>query len=136
METERNKALVRRYIEFWNTGGEALADEILASTFVDHTHPDRPPGPESVKEEVTTFRSAFPDAQIQLEQMIGEGDTVAFRFELCGTHLGAFGPFPPTGKQIVLTGMDFLRIANGKIVELWSYQDTLAWAEQLGVIFQ
>ena len=136
METEGNKALARRYVELWNTGHIALADEILAPAFVDHTHPDRPPGPESVKEEVTTFRAAFPDAQVRVEQMIGEGDTVAFRFELRGTHQGPFGPFAPTGKQAVLTGTDFLRIADGKIVEVWSSQDTLAWAEQLGLLFQ
>ena len=133
METERKKALAHRYIELWNTGNVALADEILAPTFVDHTHPDRPSGPESVKEEITTFRAAFPDAQVQVQQMIGEGDTIAFRFELRGTHQGTFGPFAPTGKQVVLTGMDFLRTADGKIVELWSTQDTLAWAEQLGL---
>ena len=136
METEGNKVLVRRYIELWNTGNEALADEILAPNFVDHTHPDQPPGAQSVKEEVASFRAAFPDAQLRVEQIISEGDTVAFRFELRGTHLGPFGPFSPTGKQVVLTGMDFLRIADGKIVEVWSSQDTLTWAQQLGLTFQ
>ena len=136
METEGDKVLVRRYVELWNTGNGALADEILTPDFVDHSHPDRPPGAQSVKEEVTSFRAAFPDAQLRVEQMISEGDTVAFRFELRGTHLGPFGPFAPTGKQVVLTGMDFLRIADSKIVEVWSSQDTLAWAEQLGLTFQ
>lgn len=135
METEGNKVLVRRYVELWNTGDGALADEILAPAFVDHTHPDRPPGPQGVKEEIATFRAAFPDAQVLVAQMIGEGDIVAFRFELRGTHYGPFGPFAPTGKQVVLTGMDFLRIAEEKIVEVWSSQDTLAWAEQLGLTF-
>src|SRR2546423_951900 len=116
METEGNKVLVRRYVELWNTGDGGLADEILAPDFVDHTHPDQPAGPQSVKEEVASFRAAFPDAQVRVEQMISEGDTVAFRFELRGTHLGPFGSFAPTGKQVVLTGMDFLRISDGKIV--------------------
>lgn len=136
MQIERNKALAQRYVELWNTNKPALADEILSPAFVDHTHLDRLPGPESVKEEVTTFRAAFPDAQVRVEQMIGEGDIVAFRFELHGTHQGTFGPFPPTGREVVLTGMDFLRIADGKIVELWSSQNTLSWAEQLGLKFK
>jgi predicted ester cyclase len=112
-----------------------LADELFAPTFVDHTHPDQAPGPISVKEEIIAFRTAFPDALARVEQMIEEGDTVAFRFELRGTHQGTFGPFLPTGKEVVLTGMDFVRIADGKIVELWSSQDTLAWAKQLGLTF-
>lgn len=136
MTTEANKELVRRYVELWNTGNLPLADEILAPEFVDHTHPGRAPGPESVKDEIKTFRAAFPDAQVDVEQMIGEADTVAFRFIARGTHQGTFGPFPPTGKEAVLTGMDFVRIADGKLVELWSSQDTLSWAKQLGLKFQ
>jgi steroid delta-isomerase-like uncharacterized protein len=132
MDIEVNKAIVRRYVDLWNTGNLALADEVLAADFVDHTHPDRVPGPESVKQEVMAFREGFPDAYATIKQMIGEGDTVACRFVLRGTHLGTFADFPPTGKEDVLTGVDFIRIAAGKMVELWSTQDTFSWAEQLG----
>ncbi len=85
-----------------------------------------------MKQEVKAFREGFPDARIIIEQMIGEGDTVAFRFVLRGKHLGTFAGFPPTGKEDVLTGADFVRIADGKMVELWSIQDMLSWAQQLG----
>jgi ketosteroid isomerase-like protein len=47
METEKNKQLVKRYLELWNTGDSAIAAEILAPDYVDHTHPNREPGPES-----------------------------------------------------------------------------------------
>jgi steroid delta-isomerase-like uncharacterized protein len=132
MDIEANKAIVRRYIELWSTGSLALADEVLAADFVDHTHPNQAHGPASVKEAVKAFREGFPDAHITIEQMIGEGDLVAFRFLLRGTHLGTFAGFPPTGKEAVLTGADFIRLANGKMVELWSTQDTFSWAQQLG----
>ena len=136
MAIEANKALVRQYVELWNTANLALADAIVAPAFVDHTHPGRTSGPGSVKDEVRTFRAAFPDAHVVVEQMIGEADTVAFRFTIRGTHRGTFGGFPPTGKPVVLTGIDFVRIANGKLVELWSIQDTLSWGQQLGLLFQ
>ena len=136
MESQANKALARRYVELWNTGNLALADEVLALDFVDHTHPELASGPEAVKQEVAAFRLAFPDAHETVEQMISEGDTVAFRFVVRGTHQGTFGRFPPTGKEVVLTGMDFMRIADGKLVELWSSQDTLSWAQQLGLKLQ
>ncbi|HEX6554218.1 MAG TPA: ester cyclase [Ktedonobacteraceae bacterium] len=132
MDSETNKAIVRRYIELWSTGNLALADEVLAADFIDHTHPDQAPGPESVKQAVTAFREGFPDAHVTIEQMIGEGDTVAFRFVLRGTHLGMFAGFAPTGKEDVLMGVDFIRLADGKMVELWSTQETLSWAQQLG----
>jgi steroid delta-isomerase-like uncharacterized protein len=129
---EDNKTVVRRYVELWETGNLVLADEILAAEYVDHTRPQRPSGPEPVKEEVTAFRSGFPDAHSTVEQMVGEGDIVAFRFVLRGTHLGDFAGFPPTGKETVLVGADFVRIVDGKICELWSTQDTFGWAQQIG----
>jgi predicted ester cyclase len=132
MDLEANKALVRRYVEMWETGNVALADEVLTTEYVDHTHPNRAPGPESVKEEVLTFRAGFPDARISIEQMVGEGDTVAFRFVLRGTHQGTFAGFAPTGKEAILNGVDFIRIAEGVMVELWSSQETLSWVLQLG----
>ena len=136
MDIEANKAIVRKYIELWDTGNLALADEVLAPDFVDHVHPELAPGPESVKKEVVAFRAAFPDAKARVEQMIGEGDTVAFRFSSQATHQAAFAGFPPTGKEVVITGMDFVRIADGMMVELWSSQDTLSFLLQLGATIQ
>ncbi len=136
MSIEANKAIVRRYVELWSTGNLALADEVLAADFVDHTHPDQAPGPEGVKQAIKAFREGFPDACITIEQMIGEDDTVAFRFVLRGAHRGTFAGFPPTGREAILAGMDFMRIAGGKMVELWSSQDTLSWAQQLGMKMQ
>ena len=136
MGVEENKALVGRYLELWSTGNDSIANEILAPDYVDHTHPEREAGSEHVKQEVSMFHTAFPDAHMTVEQMICEGDTVAFRFVMHGTHAETFGPFPPTGSEVVLTGMDFVRIADSKIVELWSSQDTLRWVQQLGAKLQ
>ena len=133
MSIEANKAVVQRYLEMWDTGNLDIADEVLAPDFVDHTRPHQAPGPEGVKENITTFRSGFPDATHTITHMIGEGDTVAFRFARRGKHKGMFAGFPPTGKEIILTGADFLRVADGKIVELWSSQDGLNLAQQLGM---
>ena len=132
MNTESHKSLVHKYIELWNTGNLALADEVLASDFVDHSHPDFSPGPATVKKAVSDFRTAFPDAYVTIEQMISEGDIVALRLVLRGTHQGNFAGFLPTGKQVVLQSMDFMRIANDKLIELWNCSDTLNWVLQLG----
>ncbi|MBV9710092.1 MAG: ester cyclase, partial [Ktedonobacteraceae bacterium] len=86
MTTEANKSIVLRYLELYATGDLSIADEILAPDFVDHTHPDRAPGPQVVKDEVAAFRTAFPDAYSTVERMIAEDDTVAFRFTVRGTH--------------------------------------------------
>src|SRR5437868_13388679 len=84
-EVEAKKAIVRKYLELWDTDNLALADEVLAPHFVDHLHPELAPGPESVKKEVAAFRAAFPDAKGTVEQMIVEGDEVGFSCVLGGT---------------------------------------------------
>jgi steroid delta-isomerase-like uncharacterized protein len=132
MSIEANKALVQRYIELWITGNLALADEIFDATYVDHTYVEQEPGPEAVKQDVQAFHTGFSHVRAKIDQVIGEDNLVAFRFELRGIHSGVFAGLPPTGKEAVLRGADFIRIQNGKMVELWSLQDTLNWVQQFG----
>ncbi len=127
------KSIVARYVELWNTGHLGIADSLIAPDFVDHTHPDRPPGPGPIKGEVAEFRAAFTGVHAIIEQIVAEGDIVAFRFTLRGAHTAVFRGFPPSGETLTLTGIDIVRIAGGKFAELWSCQDSLAWVRQLGV---
>jgi predicted SnoaL-like aldol condensation-catalyzing enzyme len=114
MDIEANKALVRRYTEMWNTGEVALADELLAPTYVDHAHPEVT-GPERVKQAVPKFRAAFPDFQISLKEIVSEGDLVALRAILRRTQ---------QGKEVVSRVMWFVRLAEGMMVELWTGSET------------
>jgi predicted SnoaL-like aldol condensation-catalyzing enzyme len=114
MDTEANKAVVRRYMEMWNTGNVALADELLAPTYVDHAHPEVT-GPESVKQAVLRFRAAFPDFHISLGDMVSEGDLVALRATLRRTQ---------QGKEVVSRVTWFVRFAGGMMAELWTGSET------------
>lgn len=109
MDLEANKAIVRRYIEMWNTGNVMLADEVLASTWVDHAHPEVT-GPNSVKQAVHKIRAIFPDFHITIESILSEGDLVALR----GTVL----------REDISRVMWFVRLANGKMVEMWTGSET------------
>ncbi len=110
MDSKANKAVVKRYIEMWNTGNVALADEVLAPRYVDHAHPEVT-GPEPVEQALLEFRSAFPDFRITIESLISEGDMVAPMATLRRTH---------QGKEAASRVMWFIRLANGKMVELWT----------------
>ncbi len=114
MDAEANKAIVRRYMEMWNTGQVALADELLAPTYVDHAHPEVT-GPESVKQAVPKFCAAFPDFRISIGDIVSEGDLVALRAILRRTQ---------QGKEVVSRVMWFVRIADGMMVELWTGSET------------
>jgi steroid delta-isomerase-like uncharacterized protein len=134
--SEQNKELYRRFIEECFTGGNLdLIDEMVAADGVDHqAPPGTAQGPEGLKQFLSMFRSAFPDLQATVDQVIAEGDTIAARFTMSGTHQGEFFGIPPTGKRMEITGIDVVRFENGKMVEHWGNQDDLGMMQQLGVI--
>jgi predicted ester cyclase len=66
--------------------------------------------------------------------MIAEGDRVATKKTLTGTHTAEFNGIPPTGKQVSITYIDILRLRNGKIVEHWLSMDQMGFMQQLGVL--
>ena len=82
------------------------------------------------------FRGAFPDLEFVAEDMIAEGDKVAARITVRGTHKGPFLDIAPTGKQVSVNAIDIFRFANGKIVEHWGVMDQMSMMQQLGAIPQ
>jgi len=135
--TEENKALVRRYIEVvWNEKNIAALDDFLASHYRRYVSAHAAPlTREGQRQRIASFHTAFPDIYFTLEDLFAEGDRVAFRAILRGTHQG---PFPllqemtPTGKQVTISVIDTVRIENGKLAEHWGGPDTLNLLQQLG----
>ena len=80
------------------------------------------------------MRSGFPDIQWTLEDMITEGDKVAARFTMRGTHSGEFFGVPSTSKVIVVQAINFYRLANEQIVEEHGQPDMLGLLRQIGAI--
>jgi len=130
-----NKALVRRWFEeVWNKGREAAIDDMLGPRAVVHGLGPDMQGPEAFKSFQRAYRNAFPDVKIHLEAIVTEGDTVATRWAGTGTHLGDGLGFPATGKQVHFTGMLFVTVENGKLVEGWNNFDQLGMLQQLGIV--
>ena len=126
--SEENKALARKVYEVIATGDLDRAQEI-----VDPDAPDNEcsSGSEHLQPRlIETFRrfaadahAAFPDMRITVEDMIAEGDRVAARVSMRGTHRGEFLGMAPTGKRVQVRAIDMFRIADGKIVEHWGHGD-------------
>lgn len=137
MSLEANKANVRRMIEeAWNRGNLAVVDELLAVDAVDHHDPDVPSFATHMKEEITKFHRAFPDFHFAIEDMVAEGDKVAFRATISGTHQGEFNGIPPTGRRIAFEHIHITRFVDGKGVDHWAVFDFLGMLQQLGAIPQ
>jgi predicted ester cyclase len=135
MSAEENKALVRQtWEDLFNKGKLATADELIAASFTNHAAPGAPPGPGSFKQLVMMYRSAFPDVQFDIEDLLCDGDKVVIRNNFHGTHKGSFMGIAPTGKQISQEQIHIVRVAAGQIVEHWAVRDDLSLMRQLGVV--
>jgi steroid delta-isomerase-like uncharacterized protein len=84
----------------------------------------------------TTMSEAFPDLRMAEADSVKEGNKVAFRWLLSGTHLGEFMDVAATGRRVEAMGMDIVRLANGEIVEHWGEFDVMGLLRQIGVISQ
>ena len=135
MSAEQNKAIVRRWVAGgWNTGDLSLVDEFYADYTLHSPGMPDVQGTEAFKAFVTMYRSAFPDIHFALEDMVAEGDKVAWRATTRGTHQGELMGIPATGKQVTVAGITLSRLKDGKVVEEWTNWDTLGMLQQLGVV--
>jgi steroid delta-isomerase-like uncharacterized protein len=137
MSAEESKATMRRYLDVFEQGNNLdILDELLAPDYINHTPatPDLPTGPEGVKGVVTMFRSAMPDLRVIVQEMIAEGDKVATRYTLEGTHRGELFGVPPTGQRLSIKSISVERVSEGKIREHWRVTDSLDMMQQLGVV--
>jgi steroid delta-isomerase-like uncharacterized protein len=131
--SEDNKALARRSWEV--VDNPDLIDEIYASDLVWHEPDQDVQGSEEAKQFVATYRTAFPDLNVTVEDVIAEGEKAVTRWTVRGTHQGEIEEFgPPTGKRVEFEGLTIHRIADGKIVEEWERYDNLSLMRQLGLV--
>jgi steroid delta-isomerase-like uncharacterized protein len=131
---EDNKAVLRRfYREFWSEGRHEVIDELLSDDYVDHQPlPGSPSGKSGFAALLTTWRTGFPDMQEEVQDLIAEGDKVVGRFTMSGTHTGEFLGLAPTGRRVSMTGIDVVRIRDGRIVEFWYGEQLHDLLQQLG----
>lgn len=132
MSTEQNRAILRRRVEeIWNQGNFAVIDDLIAADFVSN---GQAIGREGFRQFVSTVRTAFPDLQFTVEDIVTEGDKVCVRYVGRGTQQGEFAGLPASGKPVQFTGIDIFRIADGQMAEEWLMYDQLGLLQQLGAI--
>lgn len=136
MTIETNKRIMHRFTEFINTASEELAAELISTNAVFYVPGRSEPmvGPAGYLAIMEMMRGGFPDIQWTLEEMIAEGERVAARFTMRGTHQGTFFGVPPTGKKIEVSAMNFYRLSGGQFVEEHGQPDLLGLLQQIGAV--
>lgn len=135
MSIEKNKNLVRRYQEIYNSNDlEALGEVLAEDLRMPKVMMGMPPGLEGAKKVHETTLLGMPDWHTSIDDLIAEDDKVAARITMTGTHTGDFWGIPATGKKVEFTGIYIVRIRDGKIVEHWGEEDGVSLMQQLGMM--
>lgn len=130
---ERNRAVLERARQCWNAqdgpGYLGLYDE----NAVLHGYPGVEPGFDGIRRFYEAFWAAFPGSRLIFEDVLADGERVAIRFRVEGTHGGEFHGVPATGRPIDLEGITILHFEDGKCIERWSQADLAGLVSDLAV---
>jgi predicted ester cyclase len=142
MVTDDNKRLVREVMDRAFNGGDlSVIDQYHAPGGIDHQEPLGTDFLDHLKKVVVGLRRAFPDLHFEIHAMLAEGDVVAFRSTMTGTHSGVLNlgpgqPLQPTRRKVSVPHMHFVQITNGKTTDLWHLWNTTMMLQQLGAVPQ
>ncbi len=127
MSAEDNKLLVRRLVhEAVRERNLNVLDQIAAGEFA-----------EIAKRWVSPFQSAFPDFEMEIVDLIAEGEKVVARFRCSGTHLGEWLGVPATGRRFENVDEIYIfGVQDGKLVSALGVEDNLSRLRQLGIALQ
>jgi predicted ester cyclase len=136
MSAAENTALVRRLLDRIRDKGtwdETVMAEFFAPHYRRHLTPTTAAlTADAQRERAARLRTAFPDADATLEDILAEGDRVAYRLTIRGTHRGSFLGVAPTQTHVTVSFLAIVRIENGQIAEEWGGLDQIDLLRQLG----
>ncbi len=131
--SQENKVLVRRFFELLGHN-QRVPEELLGPGFTYHVAGSPPKDLSATQQRMAMFGAASSDARHVEEDMVAEGDKVAFRTRLEMTHSGEFMGIAATYRQISIVEMGIMRIEDGKIAEMWGLLDTMELMQQIGAM--
>ena len=130
-----NIEIITRFEPAFRAADQATIDELCHPGLVDHNPaPGHEPTLAGFKQKVAFFKAIFPDLREDLQDIIASGDTVATRWVLTGSQQHEFMGIPASGQTIRVEGMNFYRLKDGLVTDLWTQFDGVAMMQQLGAI--
>jgi steroid delta-isomerase-like uncharacterized protein len=132
-----NGDIVRRLIsEAWSGQDLHLVDEDVAEDYLEHAPFGLVEGREGYREGVAMFSGAFAPVELDVHDVIEQGERVAARFTFRGRHTGEFLGVPPSGADVVVEGITIVRLEAGQVAEEWLATDLFGLMQQIGAIPQ
>ena len=142
MSIQENIRLDEEFIAAWNAHNADRALELLSEDVVwqDVASPEAMRGKAAIRSYLQGWFTAFPDLNARMKNRVVTEEQVAAEVEFTGTNSGPLQmapgapAIPATGKQVRGKGTYFVRIRNGKGVEVHSYPDAAGLMMQLGLM--
>lgn len=132
MDRNAVEKLVQRWTDDAIVEGRLdVFDELLAEDVVDRSGPAPSQGVGTFKTRTAAVRAAFADLEIRVEDLLVDGEAIAWRWALTGTHVGAFAGLAPTGHRITLRGVNFQRLKGARVIEHWTLVDVFGATQAL-----
>lgn len=132
----RNLATARRHIvEIWAKGRGELCEDVFHPEVIDHNPaPGQKPGIPGIRDVLYWLREAVPDLVMEIQSYLVDGDWIADRWVMTGTHTDApLLGVPPTGRQFRINGMDVARVDDaGLITDIWHCEEMQQLRLQIG----
>lgn len=133
--SEANKAFARSFLEAFAKGDVETTKSMMADDHVFHfPFLEGPLDRDAHVETQAGFAAAVPDMRFEIHDQITEGDKVATRFTITGTYSQPFQGMEPNGQALEFSGINIMRIVDGKDVEEWDSFDTMALMAQMDAI--
>ena len=130
-----NIEIITRFEHAFRAADQATIDELCDPGLVDHNPaPGHEPTLAGFKQKVAGFKAIFPDLEEHLQDVLASGDTVATRGVVAGSRQQEFMGIPGSGQMIRVEGMNFYRLRDGRVTDIWTQFDGVAMMQQLGAI--
>jgi predicted ester cyclase len=115
----KNKEVVKQYIEnVLNTGNAEDLSTFLSPHYTEVFNNKRYRlGIEGTRKKIAGIREKYPDLTLSIDMQVTEGDWVVTSYIMKGTQLGSWMGLRPTGKSVVVQGVNLDRVVDGKITE-------------------
>jgi steroid delta-isomerase-like uncharacterized protein len=88
--------------------------------------------PRAAQAAAKRYAAAFPDAHVDIENVVTDPPFVVVEWRERGTNTGTYAGKPGTGREFERTGMALAEVRNGRITRLRDVSDRLGLLEQIG----
>jgi steroid delta-isomerase-like uncharacterized protein len=132
-KTDIRRLLHDQIERIWGRGETELVDANYSAAVRDHMPvPGQPTGRDALKDVVQDFRAGIPDLRMELHATLAAGDIGVDVWTLTGTHGGKLLGQPASGRPVAMSGIDMIRVHDGRITDLWHVEEMAQLVSQIG----